>query len=290
MSAAPLVVPRTAWTTSFSTAHPPALEVEPPAVIRFETSDAAVSQLLAGTPLEEIGFSNLNPVSGPVVVRGAEPGDALAIEVLDVSVDRAWTGWIPGVGPLGDRADDLHLREVRIADGRCWITEDVAVPLRPMIGCAGLAPAAGESATVVPAYAWGGNLDLREFEPGATLVLPVQAPGGFLSVGDLHAAMGEGERTAVSIECVGAATVRVTLEKGRAPSAPRLRLDGAAAFVGLGDDLGVAVKTAMERAHDYLVEEHGLAPFDAVAFLSACCDVRLAGPAAPMALAVVPDP
>jgi amidase len=284
------VVTRDRWTTSFSTSHPPALEVDPPAVIAFETSGAAVARLLAGVSLEEIGFANLNPVTGPVIVSGSEPGDALAIEVLEITVEQAWTGWFPGVGSLGGRTDRMHVREVPIRDGRVWVTDTVGVPLRPMIGCAGLAPAEGESATVVPAYPWGGNLDLREFEPGATLYLPVQTPGGYLSIGDLHAAMGTGERTAVSIECVGIARVRVTLHKSMSLTAPRLRLQGETVFAGFGADLAAAVRDAMGQAHDYLMEEHHMDPFEAVAYLSACCDARLGGPASPLALAVVPDP
>jgi amidase len=284
------VVTRDRWTTSFSAAHPPALEVDPPAVIAFETSDVAVARLLAGAPLEEIGFANLNPVTGPVIVRGSEPGDAIAIEVLEITVEQAWTGWFPDVGPLGGRTDRVRVREVPTRDGRVWVTDTIGVPLRPMIGCAGLAPAEGESATVVPAYPWGGNLDLREFEPGATLYLPVQTPGGYLSIGDLHAAMGAGERTAVSIECVGIATVRVTLHKAMSLTAPRLRPPGEAAFAGFGTDLAAAVRDAMSQAQDYLVDEHGMDPFEAVAYLSACCDARLGGPASPLALAVVPDP
>ncbi len=259
-------------------------------MIAFETSEAAVARLLAGASLEEIGFANLNPVSGPVVVIGSEPGDAVAIEVLEIIVEQAWTGWFPDVGSLGGRADRVHVRKVPIRDGRVWVTDTIGVPLRPMIGCAGLAPAEGESATVVPAYPWGGNLDLRELEPGATLYLPVQTPGAYLSIGDLHAAMGAGERTAVSIECVGIARVRVTLHKAMSLTTPRLRLRGQTAFVGLGDDLSAAVRQAMGQAHDYLVDHHDMEPFEAVAYLSACCDARLGGPAAPLALAVVPDP
>lgn len=290
MGERPRVVGRDCWTTSFSASHAPALEIEPPAVVRFETSDTAISQLLDGVPVEEIGFANLNPVSGPVLVVGAEPGDAIAIEVLDVTVEQAWTGWLPGVGSLGDRTDRLHVREVPVRDGHIWISDRVGVPLRPMIGCAGLAPSAGESATVVPAYPWGGNLDLRELEPGATLFLPVQTPGAYVSLGDLHAAMGAGERTGVSIECVGTATVRLALEKRMGIPAPIVRLADATALVAIADDLSTAARQAMGRAHDFLLTEHDMDPFDAVAFLSACGEIRLGGPAAPIAVAVVPDP
>lgn len=90
---------------------------------------------------------------------------------------------------------------------------DIHRQIEPMIGCIGLAPASGSSSTVMPAYPWGSNMDLRELGPGGIVYLPVQVPGALLSIGDLHAAMGTGEPTAVSLEAAGKATVRITVEK-----------------------------------------------------------------------------
>jgi amidase len=141
----------------------------------------------------------------------------------------------------------------------------------------------------MPAYSWGGNMDLRELEPGATLFLPVQVPGALLAVGDLHAAMGGAEATWVSLEAAGQATLRIVLEKAVGLSTPRLRVDEATLCVGMGETLEVAQQDALDQAYE-LLTAGGLTPFEAYAYTSARVGMRLGGPASPIVIAVVPDP
>ena len=124
---------------------PPALEIDPGAVVTFETGDDAYVRLAAGEPVEEIGLENFNLVTGPVSVHGAEPGDALRLEVLSVTVRRAWSVWLPGFGGLGGRTDELRAREIPLENGTARIGE-ITVPVEPMIGCIGVAPAVGRRA------------------------------------------------------------------------------------------------------------------------------------------------
>lgn len=268
---------------------PPVLEVDPGAVVTFETGGEAYERLAAGVPVEEIDPESFNAVTGPVSVRGAEPGDALAIDVLAVTVSRAWSVWLPGYGGLGERTAKLRVREIPLEDGVARISDRLSVPVEPMIGCIGVAPAAGESSTLEPAYPWGGNMDLRELEPGATLYLPVQVPGALLAMGDLHAAMGAAEPTWISLEASGQATLRIGVGKGLSLPFPRVRLDGATACLGLGATLEEAHQAALDHAFDLLLAR-GLDPFDAYAFASARLEMRFGGPASPIVLAVVPDP
>ncbi len=266
---------------------PPALEIDPGAVVTFETGDDAYVRLAAGEPVEEIGLENFNLVTGPVSVHGAEPGDALRLEVLSVTVRRAWSVWLPGFGGLGGRTDELQAREIPLENGTARIGE-ITVPVEPMIGCIGVAPAEGVGSTLMPAYPWGGNMDLRELTPGATLFLPVQVPGALLSLGDLHAAMGAAEPTWVSLEAAGQTTLRIGLEKGMGLALPRLRVEEATICVGMGETLEAAHQSAIDQAYDFLVES-GLEPFDAYTFASARVGMRFGGPASPIVLAVVPD-
>ena len=272
---------------AFDPSIPPALEIDPGAVVTFETGDDAYARLAAGEPVEEIGLENFNLVTGPVAVRGAEPGDALRLEVLSVTVRRAWSVWLPGFGGLGGRTDELQAREIPLENGTARIGE-VAVPVEPMIGCIGVAPSSGTSSTFMPAYPWGGNMDLRELSPGATLFLPVQIAGALLSLGDLHAAMGVAEPTWVSLEAAGQATLRVGLEKGMRIALPRLRVEDTTICVGMGDTFEAAYQSAIDQAYDLLLES-GLEPFDAYAFASARVGMRFGGPASPIVVAVVPD-
>jgi amidase len=158
-----------------------------------------------------------------------------------------------------------------------------------MIGCIGLAPAEGKGSTFMPAYPFGGNMDLREMESGTTVYLPVQVPGGLLAMGDLHAAMGVAEPTWVSLEAAGSATLKISVEKGMMLNYPRLRVGTSTYCLGMAETLEKAYQIALDAAYDLLINERGLAPFDAYAYASACVDMRLGGPATSIVMAVVPD-
>ncbi|MEI8021376.1 MAG: acetamidase/formamidase family protein, partial [Schlesneria sp.] len=219
------VVPRSHRQQAFGRTARPALEINSGDVVTFETTDEAYERLWRGESPDEIPDDDYNIVTGPVVVRNAEPGDAMRIEIVDIHIRRVWSVWIPGYGPLGDLADELQVRPLPFADGQIAISDRLKVPLSPMIGCIGLAPAAGTASTLEPAYTFGGNLDLCELCVGATLLLPVQTSGAWLSIGDLHAAMGAGEPAHISLEASGEATVRVTVEKNLRLFAPRILLE-----------------------------------------------------------------
>ncbi len=283
-------IPKEQHAFALDASLPPVLEVTPPGRVTFETGDMTYARLAQGETVEEIGFQNFNVVTGPVFINGAEPGDVLRVEVLEVTVTRAWSAWFPGMGRWGDKTDRLQIRQIALEGTQAIINERIKVPLEPMIGCIGLAPASGSSSTITPAYPWGGNLDLRELGPGGIVYLPVQVPGALLSVGDLHAAMGTGEPTAVSLEAAGQATVRITVEKGMALKFPRVRAGNNTLCVGIADNYHQARQLAMDQAYEFLTEEVGLASFDAYAYASARVGFRFGGPASAIVLAVVPDP
>ncbi|MHC4779357.1 MAG: acetamidase/formamidase family protein [Planctomycetota bacterium] len=272
----------------FSPAHAPALVVDSGAIVCFETGDEAYERLASGESVQAIGQGNFNAVTGPVFVRGAEPGSALRIEILDVSITRAWAPWFPDCG--GFKSEVVRIRDLPMEDEEILIGDRLRVPLRPMIGCIGLAPRQGESSTYEPAFPWGGNLDLPELAPGAEICLPVQVEGGLLYVGDLHAAQGEGEPAFVGLEAAGETTLRLTVEKELDLSMPCIRSGIETIFVGLGKTRAEATQTALDQAFLWLRERHGLETFDAYAYAAARVSLRFGGPACPMTLAVVPDP
>ena len=164
-------------TTTFDPTIPPVEEVGPGATVCFETDDSAYVRLAAGESLDDIGIENLNAVTGPVAIREAEVGDLLRIDVLTIEINRAWAAWLPGFGTLGYRTSTVQVKQLGIQGSWLCLDESIRVPLEPMIGCIGLAPASGQASTLKPTYPFGGNMDLRELSPGATLWLPVQVPG-----------------------------------------------------------------------------------------------------------------
>ena len=267
----------------------PVLEIESGDTVTFETGDAAYERLSKGESVEAIGLENFNAVTGPVVVRSAQPGDALRIEILDVQVTRAWSVWLPKFGGLGAYSPDTKVRQIALREGRAYISASLSVPVRTMIGCIGVAPAEGKGSTFMPAYPFGGNMDLREMEAGTTLFLPVQVEGGLLSMGDLHAAMGVAEPTWVSLEASGSATLRISLEKNMSLKFPRLRVGSSTYCLGMADTLEKAHQIALDEAYALLINDWRLDPFDAYAYASASVDMRLGGPATGIVMAVVPD-
>ena len=118
----------------------PVLTIDSGDTVTFETGDFAYERLSKGEAVEAIGLENFNAVTGPVYVNGAVPGDALRVEVLDVQVRRAWSVWLPGFGGLGAHTTSTRVREIPLRDGRAHISESVSTPIRPMIGCIGVAP------------------------------------------------------------------------------------------------------------------------------------------------------
>lgn len=288
-------IPRGCLATTFDRSIEAAAEVTPGATVCFETDDSAYLRLADGETLEDIGVENLNAVTGPVAIRGAEPGDALRIDVLAVDITRVWAAWLPGFGTLGRRTSAVQIRPLTIDGEWIHLSDAIRVPLEPMIGCIGLAPATGQASTLKPTFPFGGNMDLRELSPGATLWLPVQVPGAMLSLGDLHGAMGHGEPAHVSLEAAGSATVRIDLEKGRTLAYPRLRAGTDTIFIGMDDrtraagGTSAAYQRAIDQVFDYLTRERSLDPFSAYAFISARVSTRFGGPAGSLVLGVVPD-
>lgn len=291
-----LTIAAASASSTFDRELAPVATVAPGAVVRFETADDAYRRLAAGETLAEIGHDRVNRVTGPVAVAGARPGDALVVEVLAVEIASAWSAWLPGFGHLGAHTETTRVRQLEIEGETVVLGDGLAVPLAPMIGCIGLAPAEGTGSAVRPLYRLGGNLDVVECAAGTRVVLPVEVDGGLLSLGDLHAAQGVGEGAFVAIEAAGAATVRLTVEEGAAPPFPRLRTAHETIVVGMGLDHLAATRSALEQAFLLLVERDGLAPEVAYAYVCSSVHLRAAGPAGSLlpdglqgALAVVPD-
>jgi amidase len=271
----------------------PVLRVRSGDVVRFETSPEPAERLFrAGDNwCAQLDTRLLNAVTGPVFIDGVEPGDAVRVDILEITtLDWGWNAFIPNFGILCENLTSPMLRRVPIVDGRCWITDALSVPLRPMIGCLGLAPSRGASSTLSPPFPWAGNYDLLQVKAGSTIWFPAQVRGGLFSLGDLHAAMGDGEATSVSIECAGAATVQLSVDKRLDIQMPRIVADGKLHTVGLADrgNYTAARRHAADQLFNYLTEERRLTPVDAYTLFSAACDLTFGGPAGAVVLASVP--
>jgi amidase len=287
------VVPANQATFAFRSDAEPVLRVRPGEVVRFETSPESVERLFATGPrwTEAIDVRAINAVTGPVFIEGVMPGDAVSVEVLAIGPrDWAWNAAIPGFGLLDGLLAEQMLECLPIRDGAVIVSERVRIPLRPMIGCLGLAPAQGETSTLSPAMPWAGNYDLTQISPGATVLFSAQVPGGLFSLGDLHAAMGEHEATFVAIECAGSATVRLDVRPGMVLETPRIETADRIFVTGLSTcgDYGAARLQAARLLYELLTAEAEFTPREAYIFISARGDLTLGGPAGTIVLGSVP--
>ncbi len=255
--------------------------------IAFETDDAVYAELHETHDLAGL-TAPINPVTGPVFVEGAHPGDALAVTIHEIRLkEYGWSVFLPGTGALtGPMGEGMFTRRVPIDATGVHVTDRHVLEPRPMIGCVGVAPAEGTGSTIMPAYPTGGNMDVTEAGPGSTVYLPVQVEGALLSIGDIHAVMAEGESSFVAIEAEGVAVVSVDVVPGLALRAPRIETPDEWVLVGLGDPVQESVRRGYEDLFAFLVDEHGFDRGDAYALLSAAGHSRLGGPTG----SVDPDP
>jgi amidase len=270
----------------------PAERVAPGATILFHCNDASAGQLGPSSTVEDVrtlDFGKVNPVSGPIYVEGAEPGDALKV-TIDSFLPSGW-GWtanIPGFGLLADQFPDpaltLWTYEPKTL-APAMFGREAAVPLKPFAGTIGNAPAEPGLHSIVPPRRVGGNMDIRDLAAGTVLYLPVEVPGALFSVGDTHAAQGDGEVCGTAIESPMDVVLTLDLVKGANLRTPRFTTPGpvtrhldAAGYevtTGIGPDLMAAARDAVSSMIDLLCADRGMSAVDAYMLVSTCGDLRI---------------
>ncbi len=286
-------VAKNQWHLAWDNAIAPIATVASGAVIEFDLLDASCGQIGPDATVETIralDFSRVDQVNGPIYVEGAAPGDTLQIEFLELQpVDWGWTAIIPGFGLLADEFPEPALTAWRLqgdADG-AWaeFVPGIRIPLDPFCGEIGLAPAAPGPHSTIPPYRHGGNMDTRHLTRGVTLYLPVEVEGALFSVGDGHAAQGDGEVCGTAIETPMRAAVRLTARKDLTVRAPQFQTAGPLArranigpyyaTDGIGPDLMTAARDAIRAMIEHLGQTYGLAPAQAYMLCSVVVDLKL---------------
>jgi acetamidase/formamidase len=271
--------------------HEPVIEIESGDTVVLSTRDVSDDQITTSSDasaIASIDWDRVYPLAGPIAVRDAEPGDTLAIEVLDLRPGAwGWTAIIPGLGLLADDFADAYLRVFDLSGGdTAPFRDDIAIPVEPFLGTMGVCPAGAKEQRVMPPGTFGGNLDTRQLTRGSTLYLPVEEPRALFSCGDAHAAQGDGEVCVTGIEApMERVELRFRLEKGRRIPAPQFltagaltpRVDGGGFFgtTGVGPDLYRCAQDALRAMIDHLGREHGLSREDAYVLASLCVDLKI---------------
>jgi acetamidase/formamidase len=250
-------------------------------------SDDQITPASASSAISALNWDRVYPLAGPIAVRGARPGDALAIEILDIHTQGwGWTAIIPGFGLLPDDFREPYLRIFDLTRGDVtYLREDIAIPIEPFFGTIGVCPAGATRQAVMPPGIFGGNLDTRQLTRGTTLFLPVQVDGALFSCGDAHAAQGDGEVCVTGIEAPMYAALRLTLQRGRRIPSPQYvtagaltpRVDHAGFYgtTGIGPDLYRAAQDALRAMITHLSDNYRLSPEDAYVLSSLCVDLKI---------------
>lgn len=276
------------WDNTFQ----PVARIAPGESLEFEVSDSSSGQISPTSTVSAVAtldFGKINPVTGPIFIDGAEPGDALKVTLLSfVPSGFGWTANIPGFGLLADefKQPALHIWKYDAKNlspalfGR-W----GHVPLKPFTGTIGVAPAAPGLHSIVPPRRVGGNMDVRDLAQGTELYLPVEVSGALFSVGDTHAAQGDGEVCGTAIESPMSVSAKFDLVKGANLRFPRfttpgpvtrhLDAKGYEVTTGIGPDLMEAAKNAVRGMIDLLGRQHGISAEHAYMLCSVCADMRI---------------
>ncbi len=275
----------------WNNAFPPVLTIAPGASIEFETADASSGQLSpksTAADLAKLDLGRVNPVTGPVFIDGAKPGDALKVTVLSFKPSGwGWTGNIPGFGLLADQFPEARLHHWHYDPGLApaMYGPGGRVPLRPFTGTIGVAPAAPGLHSVIPPRNVGGNMDVRDITEGVELYLPIEVDGALFSVGDTHAAQGDGEVCGTAIESPIDVALKFELVKDANLRMPRYTTPGPVTnhfdkkgyevTTGIGPDLMQGARMAVSEMVDLLSRRFGYSAVDAYMLCSVCADLRI---------------
>ncbi len=280
----PIEIPASHTSPTFSPYLEPVASVRPGEPVVIHTLDALGGRVRseADSPTEAEKDFSPNPVTGPIFVEGAEPGDTLAvrIESIEPASDFAFSCFIPFMGGLSSTAATRTLQDP--IPERTWIWDlhegpegrylenkdvRVRVPWEPFMGSIGVAPAVEVVATVTPGP-HGGNMDCPDVRPGSTLYLPVSMPGALFAAGDGHARQGQGELCGTALEIACRLTVTFEVEKGRSIAWPRIVSDERLMVVASAKPMEDAARIAYAELVGWLAEDYGFDRWEAYELLS----------------------
>ncbi|MDP2953045.1 MAG: acetamidase/formamidase family protein [Chloroflexota bacterium] len=252
----------------FSPTSPAVVEVEPGEVFVVETNESS------------------RCATGAIAVKGAEPGDILAVTIRSIILPQEGRMWaMPGRGVFGEeltaRLSETLFKPVPLRQGRALFGPGLSLPLNPMVGVIGVAPQGQGRPTYWPGP-HGGNLDCKEVREGATIYLPVAAPGALLGVGDIHACMADGEVMLTGVEVAGEVTLEVQILRGRRPRpsaeglrGPMIETEDCIMALGSAKTLEQAMTVALHQMHGLVQEKLGLSFEEAGMFLSLAGEVQV---------------
>ena len=260
----------------------PVLTIAEGETVLIETRDTSDNQIHPGFTMEDVGrvdTDRIHPLTGPIYIEGAEPGDTLEIAIGEITpADTGFNIVPPGGKNFGFLSEKPYHGSVRFMDidtakGVVKFSDAIQIPLHPFMGVMGVAPRDGGPLRTLTPGAHGGNLDLQELKAGAKLYLPVFVRGALFSTGDCHAAQGDGEVTGAAVECAGKAALTFDLIKGTNETFPRAETPTHYISLGFEEDLTSAARKATERMIAFIAREKDITESAAYSLCSTAGDV-----------------
>ena len=265
----------------------PIIYVKPGETIQVDTVDSSGSQLNETSTINDVvnlDFSKVNPVTGPIYIEGAKKNDIIVIELIEfISSGWGWTAIIPGFGLLSESFSnaDLHLWKYdKNYPLNSLFSEYAKIPLNPFIGTIGLSLEKKGNHSVVPPRKSGGNIDIKNFTKGSKLFLPVEVDGALLSMGDTHAAQGDGEVCGTAIESPMSVIIKIDLIKNQHIKFPHIEtfssnnsIDNKGSFIvtGIGPDLLECSKNSVKEMIELLSKKFNIPDSKAYMLCSVWC-------------------
>ena len=246
----------------------------PGETVLVETKNAFGDQTLKpGDTLDDLVLDECDPLTGPLYVETAEPGDTLAVTIEKIeTVGPGMQGVIPGFGILEWPTTPVHFFEPK--DGRIEWLRGIEIELRPNLGAIGVAPEGEDVGSIWPGD-HGGNMDTKYVRAGSTIYFPVFHPGALLVLGDCHQIQGDGELCGVAPETDAEVTLTVDVLKGKTIRRPRIMSEARFMTIASAETLEQAVKIAVRDAVDLLVEEKGLTAEEAYLLITIKADIEI---------------
>lgn len=256
--------------------HPPAISIHSGEVIAVETAKPGIpDEVFTKDYNKEPYPKRILTITGPIYVENTAPGDLLRVTIQDIQLDtmgKMWTGqWI---GLLMDEIHHCHMRKVPVQNGTVFFSDKVTFPVRPMIGTLGTAPAGDPVECLLPGE-HGGNMDALNITCGNTVYLPVNVPGAYLAVGDVHAAMGHGEVLGTGIEIGSTVVLQIDVIKGQSIRHPIVETATSFDILVSGDDLTELCKEAVRSAIAFVSEHNSCDLDEAYALVGQTADLKI---------------
>lgn len=262
--------------TSFSAQMKANHRIDLNETIQVDTYDCYGGQVENEQTLRpNIDLSIMNQATGPFYVNGLTTNDTLAIKIVDIELDAYGLMLTSnGLGILGSNVKTPETKILPVQDGYVQLTDDVQVPVQPMIGVIGTAPQIGSVKCANPGD-HGGNMDTKEVSPGNTLYLPVFQDGGLFALGDVHAAMGDGEMNGTGVEIGATCTLHISKIRNQQIPSPIIETDEHFLFIASAETLETAMQLAATHVVNHLQKKRSLDFGIAYRLLSAACDMRI---------------